>query len=525
MYQYENPIIPGFNPDPSICLAGDTFYLVTSTFEFFPGVPIYSSKNLVDWDCIGHCLTRESQLNLTNCWVSGGIYAPTIRYHDGTFFMVTTNVSNKGNFIVHTEDPSGIWSEPVWVKQGGIDPSLLFDNGKVYFVSNGDCKGNGGIFVCEINPFTGEMLTDSILISEGCGGRCAEAPHIYHVGNMYYLMLAEGGTEYGHMVTISRSENIYGPYAPCPHNPILSHKDQGYVDIFCTGHADIIEDQNGSWWMVCLGIRTISTPTRGLMLHNLGRESFLTPVIWENGWPVVGEGNRKGTLDLTMKAPLPAPPVKGPGLSSKTAAKSSDFIENFDEPSWNIQFTHIRNPIMENYILCPEKGLLTLEGSDIGLSSEKGSPAFIGIRQTAFCQEACTELTLHSDTCHKSDTGFSGAGLSVFYNNEHHYDIMIIPSGNTHQLILRRQIYDLCAVTDTVEISSPSIRLKAIADKEYYFFYYALPGGDYQYLGKGTTAAMCTEITRSMTFTGTFWGMYAENCKVDFHLFTRTNIT
>lgn len=160
MVQYCNPVIRGFHPDPSVCRVGKDFYLVTSTFEFTPGVPVYHSRNLVNWELIGHCLTRDSQAPLKNCRPSGGIFAPTIRYHNGEFFMVTTNVSDRGNFIVYTEDPMGPWSEPVWVEQKGIDPSLLFDNdGAVYFCSNrGMREEDRGIYLCQIDPHTGERV-------------------------------------------------------------------------------------------------------------------------------------------------------------------------------------------------------------------------------------------------------------------------------------------------------------------------------------------------------------------------------
>ncbi|MBN2174226.1 MAG: glycoside hydrolase family 43 protein, partial [Bacteroidales bacterium] len=189
---YKNPVIPGFHPDPSICKSGDNFYLVTSSFEYFPGVPIFRSKDLVNWEKIGHCLTRPSQLNLDKCRASGGIYAPTIRYHDGTFYMITTNVSGKGNFIVHTKDPAGEWSDPVWLKQGGIDPSLYFEDNKCYLTSNpANC-----IYLSEINPLTGEQLSESKAIWNGTGGRYPEAPHIYKKDGWYYLLISEGGTEY-----------------------------------------------------------------------------------------------------------------------------------------------------------------------------------------------------------------------------------------------------------------------------------------------------------------------------------------
>ena len=186
--KYENPILPGFHPDPSICRVGEDFYLVTSTFEFYPGVPIYHSKNLVNWELLGYCLTEENDLKLQGIGPSAGIYAPTIRYHDGTFFMITTNVSDKGNFIVHTTDPRKGWSKPKWVRQGGIDPSLFWDDdGKVYLVSTGhDMDGQCTIDMCEINPFTGEQLSESKILSYGCGGKYPEGAHLYKCFGKYY---------------------------------------------------------------------------------------------------------------------------------------------------------------------------------------------------------------------------------------------------------------------------------------------------------------------------------------------------
>ena len=318
--KYRNPIISGYNPDPSICRVGDDYYIVNSSFEYFPGVPVYHSKNLVNWELIGNCLDRKSQLLLEKCKPSGGIYAPTLRYHDGTFFMTTTNVSHKGNFIVHTKDIKKGWSEPVWIDQGGIDPSLLFDDdGTVYFLSTAtDEQGEAGIFMCEINPFTGEKLTESVVISRGCGGRYAEGPHLYKWFGKYYLMLAEGGTEYGHMETMLRSDFPYGPYEACPHNPILTHRDDMREEIYCTGHADMMEDHNGNWWMVCLAIRPCEEKSNRVLLHNLGRETFLAPVVWdEEGWPVVGD---KGLISLEMDGPLPGPE---PGKENR------DFSDDF----------------------------------------------------------------------------------------------------------------------------------------------------------------------------------------------------
>ena len=195
----------GFNPDPSVCRVGDDYYMVTSTFHYFPGVPLYHSKDLVNWEHIGHVLDRESQLPLPDAHAGQGIFAPTIRYHEGTFYMITTNCSGLGNFIVSTKDPYGAWSDPVTVDMPGIDPDLFWDeDGKCYYSGS----ANDNIMFCQINPDTGEKLTTPKIIWNGTGGRYPEAPHIYKKDGWYYLMIAEGGTEYAHGVTIARSRNV-----------------------------------------------------------------------------------------------------------------------------------------------------------------------------------------------------------------------------------------------------------------------------------------------------------------------------
>lgn len=293
--KYQNPVIPGFYPDPSVCRVGDDYYLVNSSFAYFPGVPIWHSKDLVHWRHIGYCLTCEIQLQLDNSAISGGIYAPTLRYHDRRFFMVTTNIDKGGHFYVWTNDPAGEWSDPIYVDQPGIDPSLFFDDdGKVYFTSAGALHSHG-IYQCEIDIETGEKLSETRLIWTGTGGAFPEGPHLYKINGYYYLMCAEGGTEYGHMETIARSNTPYGPFESCPFNPILSHRSLD-CSIHATGHADLVEAQDRRWWAVCLEIRPIRFPYR----HHLGRETFLAPVSWtEDGWPVIGN---KGTIDLEMEA-------------------------------------------------------------------------------------------------------------------------------------------------------------------------------------------------------------------------------
>ena len=485
--KYQNPIIPGFNPDPSICRVGEDFYLVTSTFEFFPGVPIYHSKNLVNWELINYCLKTDTQLPLKGAEASGGIYAPTIRYQDGTFFMTTTNVSNGGNFIMHTKDIYGEFSEPHYVDQGGIDPSLFWDeDGKCYFVSNGLDKDNKvSIYLCEIDPYTGKKHTETTLISYGCGGRYPEAPHIYKKDGYYYLMLAEGGTEYGHMETMQRSKNIYGPFEKCPHNPILSHRDTP-GPIQATGHADLIEDQNGNWWLVCLAIRTI----KNMQLHHLGRESFLAPVIWnENGWPIVGNN---GTIDFEMEGPLPG---------STPQPVSRAFTDSFDKDSLNLKWSFVRNPIRENYVL--EKGRLILKGYKDNLSTPLGHPTMIALRQEEFNVEATVKLE------GEIQEGYI-AGLCAYYNNEYHYDIFITKENDNYLVCLRKQVADICAVVAACKIDyNGSIQFKITADSDWYSFFYER-NGEFVKLGQGKTSLLCTEVN-GRSFTGTFLGAFCEN--------------
>lgn len=480
--KYQNPIIKGFHPDPSICFDGEYFYLVTSTFEFFPGVPLYRSKNLVNWELIGHCLTDEVQCNMKGVPSSGGIYAPTIRFYQGTYYMVTTNVNNGGHFLVYTRDPHGKWSAPVRIHQDGIDPSLLFDGDKVYFVSNTFQNGKQGIGVCEINPETGEKYTETVLVSYGNGGRCPEAPHLYKIGAYYYMMLAEGGTEYGHMVTIFRSISPYGPYESCPHNPILSHRDAQFSEIQCTGHADLVEDGNGNWWMVCLGVRPVKA-----MLHNLGRETFLSPVIWSGGWPVVGY---YGEISSCMEGDLPG----------EAREVSFDFHEKFCLDVLSPHWTYIRNPVKENYQMVHPG--ICLKGKGVRLDQEKESPTFLGIRQTEFRTKTAVKMKI------SSEKGI--AGIVAYYNSNYYYAMTVIRDNRQLYLQMEKHIHDECIKSRPVEVPEnvEETRLIVETDREFYYFYADIQGRK-QLIGKGHVAGLCTEGTMTMTFTGVFLGLFA----------------
>ncbi|MDR3173461.1 MAG: glycoside hydrolase family 43 protein [Treponema sp.] len=502
MYTYHNPVIPGLNPDPSVCRDGEDFYLVTSSFEFFPGVPIYHSRNLVNWRLIGYCLTRNEQVPLAGCKSSTGIYAPTLRKHDGVFYMTTTNVSGGGNFIVHADTINGPWSDPVWIDSGadsrdaGIDPSLLFFNEKAYFCATGKDGDRQGVFLSEIDPLTGQIFSPARLISYGTGGRFPEAPHIYFIDGWFYLTLAEGGTEYGHMVTIQRSRAIYGPYESCPHNPVLSHRDRGGHPIQALGHADMFQDQYGAWWMVCLGIR----PAGWAMLHNLGRETFLAPLRWENGWPVIAKGEG---IELEMEGPLPAAPEN----------VNLDITTDFSLPEIDRRWNYIRNPDAKRYV--QKNGYLSITGDHQNLSTPGGNPAFIGMKQQSFRIEAITTLKA-------PEHGM--AGMSAYYNEDYHYDIGLRRSadGSLHVFVNKR-IHDLEVETFRQKISSnDSVSLRISADREYYYFAYQTE--NWIDAGRGLTAGLCTEATHTMTFTGVYIGIFASSGTGEFSEWKIRNI-
>ncbi|HEY5955465.1 MAG TPA: glycoside hydrolase family 43 protein, partial [Polyangiaceae bacterium] len=263
---YTNPILTGFHPDPSICRAGDDYYLVTSSFEYFPGIPIFHSRDLVHFHQIGHVLTRKSQLPLDGVRSSGGLYAPTIRYHHGKFYVVCTNMHLQRNFIVRARRPQGPWSEPLWIDREGFDPSLFFDDtGEVYFTRDGQGADfdHPQIFQAKIDVSTGKLRNRPKSIFTGTGGIWPEASHIYRRGDWHYLVIAEGGTSYGHSAVVARSRKPTGPFEACPYNPLMTHANRPRDPFQALGHADLVDTPTGETFAVLLGIR----PTHGRYHH------------------------------------------------------------------------------------------------------------------------------------------------------------------------------------------------------------------------------------------------------------------
>lgn len=495
MLTYENPIIPGFYPDPSVCRVGEDYYLVNSSFEFFPGVPLWHSRDLLHWEQIGHVLTRDSQLPLENCRTSGGIYAPTIRWRDGRFYMITTNVSNGGNFFVWTDDIRGEWSEPVYIDQGGIDPSLFWDDdGTVYYTgTHSDESGRPGIGMFPVDLETGKRLGETKIIWYGTGGKCPEGPHLYKINGWYYLMIAEGGTEYGHMETIARSRSVWGPYESCPHNPIVTHRNvQREVEFHAVGHADLVEAPDGKWWMVCHAIRPSI-----FMLHHTGRETMLLPVEWdENGWPVVN-GNRYITAEMQ---------VEGEGCVRVPRSWRDDFTDRVPAPRW----AYLRNPDRSRYAFGDG---LTLRGSEATLD-DIGAPTFLGVRQQQFALRYETRMQLSSERA-------SAAGLTIFHTNEHHYELLAHPAENGLSVQLRRRVVDMQTLSEPVFFeNTDTLVLRIEAERTKYTFLAGPDAAHLQVIGTGSTQLLSTECM-NCTFTGCFAGMFAEgNCTAHFDYFS-----
>ncbi len=496
--KFRNPVVGGSYPDPSICRVNDDYYLVNSSFGYFPGLPIFHSKDLVNWSQIGYGLTRESQACLYRkeegegthdpLFNFTGIYAPTIRYHQGSFYIVTTNTVDGRNFIIQAEQPEGPWSEPLFLDHwGGIDPSLLFDeDGKVYITGTGSHRdGVPGIYQAEMDLTTGEIITERKLIWEGTGGSFPEGPHLYRIDKRYYLVIAEGGTEYGHMVTVARSDQPYGPFEACPNNPILTHRSISH-SVQATGHVDFVQAHDGTWWTVLLGIRPIGYPFH----HHLGRETYLAPVTWtEEGWPLIGENGRLG---LEME---------GPGFFQGYDESLSRFgRDNFDNEVLDFQWNFHRNPRESMYSLSAKKSCLTLFGTEHTLD-ESQNLAFLGRRQQDF--DCCVSALMKFEPEHDGEE----AGLTVYMNEKAHYEIAVRRNNGLKTLFLRRRIGSLWKVEWEQELDANEVILNIKANDVQYIFGYSLLGEEEVIIGGGECSYLATEVAGG--FTGVYFGMYA----------------
>ncbi|MBP3656018.1 MAG: family 43 glycosylhydrolase [Clostridia bacterium] len=474
--QYENPILRGFHPDPSICRVGGDYYLVVSSFEYFPGLPIYHSRDLVNWTHIGNCLQRAGEFPLLGVGDSGGVWAPTIRYHGGLFY-VTATLEKYGNFIVTAEDPAGVWSSPVWLPEiGGIDPSLYFEDGHAYYCTNDRLDPEQEmISMQEIDVATGRIIGKRSMLWQGTGAHFLEAPHVYHIGGWYYLLVAEGGTYYTHMAAIARSRSLWGPYESCPHNPILTNMCDPSWQVQCSGHADLFEDAQGNWWAVHLGIRL----ARRTMTH-LGRETFLTPVVWQNGWPVCGHDRKAVIIEDGPISAAQNPPAP--------------FIADMTRTDWEPEWIFLRQTDDARHARVP--GAMLLRPCTQTLLD--CCPTFAAVRPTDF------DCTMEAAFTFKPQQEGDEAGLAVRLDSRFH---IACTYGYGGMLTLTLQAEDVTHIAAQKPVCVTELRLRMRSDKEKYVFEY-MEDGSYKTLGQVSTRFVATEFM-GRSFTGTVIGLYA----------------
>lgn len=506
----DNPILPGFYPDPTICRVGDDYYLATSTFCYFPGVPIFHSKDLVNWKQIGNILDRPSQIPLKSSNIAGmGIYAPTLRYHDGTFYMITTNVgSSLGNFIVTATDPAGPWSDPYPLGSEGIDPSLFFDDdGKCYYCGTRDRRegaryyGDNEIYIQELDLETMTLVGESWAAWHGALKEVEwpEGPHIYKKDGWYYLLISEAGTGHMHCVTVARSKSLKEPFTGYPGNPILTHRHLGMnYPIVNVGHPDIVETQNGEWWMVALASR----PYGGGYYRNLGRETFLVPFTWENGWPLINPG--KGIVEEQFTRPdLPA-------SKPKFECKRDDF--EYDILPYEYMF--VRNPDMNMYSLSDKPGHIALTPSPERLDSS-ASPTVLCKRQTSMDYELSTSMMFTPDEN-------ESAGLILLQNEFFNYHFGVTKENGEYKIIVRKSTReDGAAKTEIIgehiieNASEPLPPIDLYAKQIMQSLSFRCIIGDRTNVTVAENAdasILCTDTAGG--FVGTCLGIYAESAKV-----------
>ncbi len=504
--QYLNPIIAGFYPDPSICRKGDTYYLVNSSFSFYPGVPIFKSKDLVNWIQIGHVLDRPSQLNLTNQGISQGIFAPAIEYnpHNDTFYMITTSAYGIGNFFVKSKDPEKGWSDPILLPEiDGIDPSFFFDSdGKGYIVHNAAPKGTPdweqqrAIRLYEFDVKTDKITGKYKEILRG-GTRIErkpiwiEGPHMYKINGYYYLMCAEGGTDTDHSEVVLRSKTPWGPFEEAKANPILTQRDLSDnrpERVTCAGHADLIQTPKGDWWAVFLASRPYEEN-----LINTGRETFLLPVTWKDGFPeILPQGKAIPTV------------VNKAGLSTTKYPMTGNFEynEEFNSPKLDNSWIYVRTPKEQFYTL--ENGKLNIKPLPVNIEERKSLSAIFR-RQQHLSFEVETQLEFTP----ASEKDF--AGITFFQNEAYHLVAGKTIINGVPSVVLNRVEKDTLSRTaiklSPKEAASP-LFLKVIGKGRYYDFLYSTDGKSWKTLYANADAANLS-TRRSGGFIGTCIGLYA----------------
>jgi len=530
--EFSNPILAGFYPDPSICRVGSDYYLVNSTFSYFPGIPVFHSKDLTDWELAGYVMDRKDQMDLDGLGVSRGIFAPAIRYNKGVFYVTCTLVDRGGNFIVTSKSPEGPWSNPIWLPEiDGIDPSMFFDeNGKAYIIYNSIPPDDRPLydghrtlrmyeFDLQNNKVSGK---EKILINGGVDITkkpvWIEGPHIFQKDSYYYLIAAEGGTAEQHSEVVFRSKKVDGPYEPFTQNPILTqrHLDPKRKNpITSTGHADFVQTEAGDWWAVFLGCRPYEED-----YYNTGRETFLAPVKWENGWPIINYSKD----ELQYHYPFPMKPSRKTARNqySGNMAVQDDFSNEILNNNWMF----LRTPKEQWYDLKQKPGFLSMRLRPESCSGT-GNPSFLGHRQQNLFGSGSIAINFSPAAENEK------AGLLIFQNENHFYFLCKSLQGNESVIQLYKSIDNEHSKSSMELITSYKIKaeqcekelyLKIEARGKKYSFSYGFNPDQWNLLEDSVDAKyLSTKIAGG--FVGCFYALYAtslgksSNNEADFNWF------
>ena len=507
-HEYRNPVIAGYYPDPSVVRVGADFYLVNSSFSWFPGLPVWHSRDLVHWRQIGNAIDRKGQLDFTGLGMSRGTFAPDISYHDGLFYIVNTCVGCGGNFVITAHDPKGPWSEPVWLKNvGGIDPSIFFDDdGSAWLVHNAGPNGtpryNGhtAIWLARFDPKTLQTVgEEKVIIDAGVDPSknpiWIEGPHLFKKDGVYYLMAAEGGTSEGHSEVIFRSDKVEGPYVPGPPsvNPILTQRDLDPArpnPVTSSGHADLVKTEKGDWWAVFLATRPYDQG-----FYNTGRETFLAHVTWADGWPTILP--HATPIPAIAKAPdLPrdtAPPVTG------TFAVREEFAGKALGPEWMM----MRSPTTNWHRL--DQGALVLAVRNERLGDGK-QPSFVARRQQSLDAVVTTSVRF-------APAEDEEAGLAALQNDDYFLAVALTRKDGKLAVQVTRRDGPTDPAGGKVVASKPvtatALQLRISAHGGRYDFDYALKPGQWQAAAHDVDATNLS-TAKAGGFVGTLIGPYTQ---------------
>lgn len=516
--EYRNPVIAGFHPDPSIVRVGEDYYLVNSTFGFFPGIPVFHSRDLVNWTQIGNVVDRPGMMPFDGLHLGyNGVYAPAIEYRDGIFYAINTCVGCGGNFVVTATDPAGPWSDPIWLPHiDGIDPSIFFDDdGRTYVVHHRDpvekrYPAHTAIWLMEVDPVSFAPLSEDVMLVDG--GEEApwptdyiEGPHLYKIDGRYLLSAPGGGTGYFHGQLTYRSDAPFGPYEPNPDNPVLTQyglPDDRPDPVTATGHGDFFEDANGDWWIVFLGTRVydLATPPQDPGRFHTGRETFMLPVRWEDGWPVV-----------LKDAPVPYA-VQGPDLPRTDAPAvptTGNFTlrEDFTEAELGPQWLFVRAP-QEIWWQTGQGELVITPRSD--RMGQTAQPSFVGRRMAHMQASISTRMAF------APGPDGSEAGLMAVQNDAHFYAFGLSRNA-AGETVLRVRLragdgdpVDGNLLAEAIVEEGRPVWLRIDVDRADVDFAYSLDGEQYEILLDDADAA---PLTTAMAggFTGAVVGMYAQS--------------